>query len=176
MTDFTIRALDRKRDRRGCEAIDTSFETATVFDIVAGARRLELVERTLAAPMTKRYAIDEVFAPWARWNVGWVAEAGGEIRGFATAAHEAWHERVILWFFYVAPAWRRRGVGRALLATVEAHAREVGANHVWLETSTVNVPGVAAYSRLGYELCGVDTLFYGSYMPGEAAIFLAKRV
>jgi GNAT superfamily N-acetyltransferase len=170
---ITIRDLDRRADRRGVEAIDTTFETTTVFDVVTGPRRIELVERQLAQPLAKRYSIGEVFAPWASWDVGWVADDGG-VRGFATAAYEPWHERLVLWFLYVAPAWRRRGVGRALLERVEAHGRRVGATHVWLETSNVNVPGVTAYARLGYALCGVDRLYYGSYMPGEAAIYLAK--
>ncbi len=174
MTAFTIRELDRELDRHGVEAVDTSFETTTVFDLTAGARRIDLVERTLEKPLTKRYSIGEVFAPWARWDAGWVAEAGGAIRGFATVAHEAWHQRLVLWFLYIAPAWRRRGAGRALLERVEAHGRDVGATHVWLETSNVNVPGVTAYNRLGYTLCGADTLYYGSYMPGETAIYLAK--
>lgn len=171
-----VRELDRATDRRGVEAIDTSFETATVFDVVTGARSIELVERTLERPLTKRYSIGEVFAPWARWDRGWVAEAEGAIRGFATVAHEAWHQRLVLWFLYIAPAWRRRGVGRALLAQVEAHGRALDATHVWLETSNVNVPGVAAYARLGYGLCGADTLYYGDYMPGETALYLAKRL
>ena len=47
---------------------------------------------------------------------------------------------------------------------------------VWLETSNVNVPGVAAYERLGYTLCGADRLFYGPYMRGETAIYLAKML
>ena len=174
-TGFTIRALDRKRDRSAVEAIDTTFETSSVFDVAATSRGVALVERTLAAPRAKRYSIGEVFAPWARWDAGWVADVDGAgVRGFATAGYEAWHERLVLWFLYIAPAWRRRGVGRALLARVEDHARSIGATHVWLETSSVNVPGVAAYEKLGYTLCGVDTLYYGSYMPGEAAIYLAK--
>lgn len=172
---ITIRTLDRKTDRRGVEAIDTDFETTTVFDVVAASRKLELVERPLERPLVKRYSIGEVFAPWARWDTGWVADDGG-IRGFATAGYEAWHERLVLWFLYISPAWRRRGVGRGLVERVEAHGREIGATHVWIETSSVNVPAVAAYERLGYEVCGVDTLFYGSYMPGEAAIYLAKQL
>ena len=176
----TIRELDRKADRRGVEAIDTSFETATIFEIATTDRRIELVERTLAQPMTKRYSIGEVFAPWARWDRGWVAEdadgAGKAIVGFATAEYEAWHARLVLWFLYIAPAWRRRGVGRALLGEVEGHGRSVGATHVWLETSNVNVPGIAAYERLGYSLCGADRFYYGDYMPGETAIYLAKML
>jgi ribosomal protein S18 acetylase RimI-like enzyme len=174
MTAFTIRELDRRRDKKGVEAIDTSFQTDRIYDVVAEPRKLELVERVLPAPITKRYSIGEVFAQWARWDHGWVAETGGAIRGFATVEHEPWHARLILWFLYIAPAWRRRGVGRALLAAVEAHGRSVGATHVWLETSNVNVPGVAAYERLGYALCGADRLYYGDYMPGEPALYLAK--
>lgn len=173
---FTVRPLDRKRDKQGVEAIDTAFETSSVFDLVARDRGLELVERRLAAPIVKAYSIDEVFAGWARWREGWVAEADGSIIGFATVEYEAWHQRLILWFLYISPAWRRRGVGRALLAQVEAHAVKVGATHVFLETSNVNVPGFAAYQRLGYTLCGADAHYYGAYMPGESAIFMAKSV
>ena len=172
---MTIRELDRKKDRRGVEAIDTTFETTSVFDVVATSRSLELVERPLAQPLSKTYSIGEVFSPWARWDKGWVAD-DGTIRGFAVVAHEDWHERLVLWFLYIAPEWRRRGIGRRLLAEVEAHGRDIGATHVWLETSNVNVPGVAAYERLGYSLCGADRLYYGSYMPGEQAIYLAKAI
>jgi ribosomal protein S18 acetylase RimI-like enzyme len=172
---FRIRDLDRTDDRAAVEAIDTGFETDTIFDLVQGVRSVELVERTLATSRTKRYSIGEVFAPWARWERGWVADDNG-VRGFAVVQHEPWHERMILWFLYVDRGFRQRGLGRALLARVEDHARAAGASHVWLETSNVNVPGVRAYERLGYTLCGADALYYGSYMPGESAIFMAKRV
>ncbi|MBA2539947.1 MAG: GNAT family N-acetyltransferase [Deltaproteobacteria bacterium] len=170
---LVIRTLDRKTDREAVEAIDTSFETQTVFDIVTRPRGIELVERQLDAPLVKRYEIDEVFAAWARWRVGWVADDGG-VRGFATVEYQPWNARLTLWFLYIDPTWRRRGVGRALIERAEAHGREVGADHVWIETSNVNVPAVAAYERLGYALCGVDTRLYGPYMPNETAIYLAK--
>jgi ribosomal protein S18 acetylase RimI-like enzyme len=172
---ITIRELDRKSDRKAVEAIDTAFETTTVFDIVTTDRRIDLVERTLDAPLVKRYSIAEVFAHWARWDSGWVADDAG-VHGFATVEYEGWNARLNLWFLYIAPEWRRRGVARALLERVEAHGREVGASHVWLETSSVNVPAVRAYERLGFSLCGADRTHYGPYMPGETAIFLAKAL
>src|SRR4051794_33223523 len=52
----TIRELDRARDRAGVEAVDTAFETASVFDVAIGPRTIELVERPLAQPLTKRYS------------------------------------------------------------------------------------------------------------------------
>jgi len=169
----TIRELDRAADRAGVEAIDTSFETATVFDLVTTRRRIELVERRLDQPIIKRYSIAEVFAPWASWDTGWVADEDG-IRGFAVVEYEAWHRRLVLWFLYIAPSSRRRGVGRLLLEQVESRGRARGATHVWLETSNVNVPGVTAYEHLGYALCGADSLYYTRYMAGETALFLAK--
>lgn len=170
-----IRELDRAADRAAVEAIDTSFETTSVFELVTTARAIELVERPLPAPRTKRYSIGEVFAPWVSWDRGWVADDGG-VRGFATVEHEPWHQRLVLWFLYIDPPWRRRGVGRALIERVDQYAREVGANHIWLETSSVNVPAVRAYERLGFSLCGADRTHYGPYMPGETAIFLAKSL
>jgi ribosomal protein S18 acetylase RimI-like enzyme len=170
-----IRELNRTADRRGVEAIDTTFETSSVFELVTTARQIELAERPLATPLTKRYSIGEVFAGWARWEAGWVAD-DGQIRGFATVEYEPWHGRLVLWFLYISPGYRRRGVGRALLERVEDYGRQAGATHVWLETSNVNVPGVAAYERLGYALCGADRLYYGAYMPGETAIYLAKML
>ena len=168
-----VRELDRKSDRPAVESIDTAFDTDVIFDVVTGARGIELVERRLERPITKRYSIGEVFAPWASWDVGWVAEDDG-VRGFSTVQLEAWHQRLVLWFLYIDSTCRRRGIGRALLERVEAYGREVGATHVWLETSNVNVPGVRAYNSLGYSLCGADTLYYGSYMPQETALYLAK--
>ncbi len=147
-----------------------------IFDVVTHARSIALEERPLPRSITKRYPIDEVFASWASWQHGWVAEIDGMVRGFATVEYVAWHQRLVLWFLYVEPVFRRLGVGRALLAEVEQHGRNVGATQVWLETSNVNVPGVRAYERLGYTLCGVDSLYYGSYMPAESAIYMARSL
>ena len=171
-----IRELHRRDDQVAVEAIDTSFQTEVFFDVVTRERAITLEERTLPQPITKRYSIDEVFASWASWQQGWVAEVDGVIRGFATVEYVPWHQRLVLWFLYIEPAHRRQGVGRALLAEVERYARDVGARQVWLETSNINVPGVRAYERLGYALCGVGSLYYGAYMPGESALYLAKSI
>lgn len=168
--------MDRQRDRAGVEAIDTSFTTDVVFDVVARPRSLELVERRLSVPRTKRYPIAEAFAHWAQWEHACVAEDDARIVGFAAWALEAWHERLTLWHLYVQPAWRRRGVGRALLAEVEAEGRRAGARRVWLETSNLNAPGIAAYERLGYALCGADTTLYDGYADDEQAVYLTKRL
>jgi GNAT superfamily N-acetyltransferase len=169
--------MDRVADRPGVAALDTSFETATVFDVVVTPRRIELIERALATPQVKRYPIEEVFAAWASWDIGFVAFVADDerISGFAAVEYESWHRRLVLWHLYVAPDRRRQGIARAMLARVEQHGRDVGALRVWLETSNVNVPGIAAYAGLGYALCGADTTHYeATPAAAESAIYLSK--
>jgi ribosomal protein S18 acetylase RimI-like enzyme len=128
----------------------------------------------LSTPRTKRYEIGELFAPWCTWDTGWVVE-DPTICAVAAVEYEAWHRRLVLWHLYVDRARRREGIARELLAKVEAHGRAIGALRVWLETSTVNVPGIAAYAQLGYTLGGVDaTLYEATAVADEAAIYLSK--
>jgi ribosomal protein S18 acetylase RimI-like enzyme len=173
-SSIEIREMDRVADRPGVVALDTSFETASVFDVVVTPRRIELVERVLAIPMVKRYPIEDAFAHWAMWDTGFVAE-DDDICGFAAVEYEAWHARLVLWHLYVAPERRNQGIGRALLTRVEHHGRQLGARRVWLETSNVNVPGIAAYARLGYTMCGLDNTYYeATAVAAETAIYLSK--
>lgn len=50
----------------------------------------------------------------------------------------------------VRPAWRGRGVARALFAGVEAIARDRGACKVTLEVLSGNAPARALYASMGY--------------------------
>ena len=171
---LTIREMNRTADRRAVSAIDTSFETSVIFDVNISSRRTELVERRLATPLVKTYPIADAFAAWSTWDTGFVADNAG-ICGFAAVEYEAWHARLVLWHLYVSPPHRRAGIGRALLARVETHGRSLGAGHVWLETSNVNVPGILAYERLGYAWCGLDRTLYASLpYAHETAIYMAK--
>jgi ribosomal protein S18 acetylase RimI-like enzyme len=171
-----VREMTRA-DHPGVRALETVFETPVIYDVVVTARRIELVEQRLEAPLVKRYDIADAFASWAQWDTAWVAEEDGTIVGFAASEFVAWHVRLVLWHLYVTPARRGQGIARALLERVEAHGKQRGATHVWLETSNVNVPGIAAYERLGYALCGADVLFYEhTTYESERAIYLAKKL
>ena len=172
-----IRTADRKADRREVSAIETAFTTSSVYDVVVGPLSIQLVERPLATPLVKRYPMADAFAAWSTWDTGFVAEVDGEVCGFAAVEYEAWHARLVLWHLYVAQNRRREGVARMLLEHVEERGRSVGARRVWLETSSVNVPGIAAYVRLGYALCGADVTLYDDLpYDNERALYLSKRL
>lgn len=53
----------------------------------------------------------------------------------------------------VAPAWRHRGIGRAMLLALQDAARAAGLAEVTLEVITQNAPARALYASLGFVEC-----------------------
>lgn len=70
---------------------------------------------------------------------------------------------------FVAPDWRGRGLGRALLARAEAAARERGCVGAYLDSFSEEA--ARFYERAGFSRCGRIADFAGS----AARIFLQKR-
>jgi GNAT superfamily N-acetyltransferase len=52
----------------------------------------------------------------------------------------------------VLPEWRRRGIARVLMATLERAAWKAGHRQIWLETHTDWKEAAAFYDRLGYSV------------------------
>jgi aminoglycoside 6'-N-acetyltransferase I len=53
--------------------------------------------------------------------------------------------------WYVEPAMRGRGIGRALVEAAEAYARAAGYQEIASDTQLENTDGIAAHLALGYE-------------------------
>jgi ribosomal-protein-alanine N-acetyltransferase len=62
--------------------------------------------------------------------------------------------------FGVAPASRRRGVGRALLADLYVRARALGASRVVLEVAADNSMALALYESEGFRTVGLRSGYY----------------
>ncbi len=101
-----------------------------------------------------------------------VAEEEGEVIGYAGA-------RVIgdegqIANVAVTQRYRRRGVGRALMADLERRCIEKGALVMQLEVRASNEGARAMYEGLGYEVVGVRKRFYRR--PIEDGVMMNKRV
>jgi ribosomal protein S18 acetylase RimI-like enzyme len=162
-------------DAAGIAAIDTSFTTRQVYEVDVVGDSIRLTLRDLETALSKRFPLDDLGSPERPYDHAWVAVEGERIVGFAATAFEPWNRRLVLWHLYVNPPHRGRGVARQLLEMVDDHGAQRGARRLWLETSSLNVPGIAAYRALGFSLSGVDlTLYDGTPAEGEAAIFFSR--
>ena len=81
-----------------------------------------------------------------------VAQAGGDIIGSLFCARK--DGALYLTRMAVSPAWRKRGVGRALMAAAEAEARRIGATRLTLRVRQ-NLPGNRVYfEHFGFAVTG----------------------
>jgi [ribosomal protein S18]-alanine N-acetyltransferase len=98
-----------------------------------------------------------------------VAHSGTRFVGFAIMKYA--DEEAHLLLLAVQAGQRRRGVGAALVAWLEATARVAGIATISLEARASNVAARAFYHRLGYRELG---LLEGYYRGVEDAVRIAK--
>jgi ribosomal protein S18 acetylase RimI-like enzyme len=99
----------------------------------------------------------------------YVADAGGELLGFVVVLMGGAFKGYVQ-TLCVAPAWRNRGVGRALLAFAEERILRESPN-VFMCVSSFNHGARRLYERLGYEPVGELSDYL---VAGHSEILLRK--
>jgi ribosomal protein S18 acetylase RimI-like enzyme len=96
--------------------------------------------------------------PWWRPECMWLAEAEAlllprKVVGTVTLARrgEPPAGKPVVHWLCVLPGYRRRGVGRLLLRTLEAAVWDSGQRQIWLETHSAWREALELYQSLGYE-------------------------
>jgi ribosomal protein S18 acetylase RimI-like enzyme len=174
---IVLREAKLPADVEAIAALDSSFTTDKIYTAYRDGDQFGLRLVTLSSPIIKRFPLDDLNKPNRPWQFAAVALADERICGFIAAGYEAWNSRLTIWHLYVDGPQRRRGIARLLVDRAEDYARLRGAINMWLETSSLNVPGVQAYRRLGFELCGLDTTLYqGTPAAPETALFFARPI
>jgi ribosomal-protein-alanine N-acetyltransferase len=108
----------------------------------------------------------------ARGGLGFVAVSdAGEVVGYALAARVE-HEAEIR-SLAVAPAHRRSGLGRRLLAALLEAQRAAGVCDVLLEVRASNRAALHLYAGAGFERRGLRP---GYYADGEGAVLMGVRL
>ena len=74
--------------------------------------------------------------------------------------------------FFVHPSARRQGIGRAILAAVEASAVAEGVELIRLETGVRSHEALGMYARAGYRRSAP----FGSYAHEPSSVFLERRL
>lgn len=98
-----------------------------------------------------------------------VAHLAGEPVACAGIRHET-NAAAELKRMYVRPSARGVGIARALLATCEDAARELGYAELWLETGNMQPEAIALYLSSGYERIAR----FGQFACADDALHLGK--
>jgi putative acetyltransferase len=140
---------------------------------LGGARELiaeldEYLNRLYAADRNHLLDVEALCAPEVAF---FVARCDGEIAacGALRRLDEATAE---IKRMYVRPRFRGRGLGRAVLLALEAHARSLGVELLVLETGVDQPEALALYERHQF----VRRERYGEYRDDPTSVFLEKRL
>jgi putative acetyltransferase len=109
--------------------------------------------------------LDALRAPEVRFLVA--REAGRALGTGALALNGDWAELKRMWV--VAEA-RGHGISKAMLAALEAIAREAGIRTLRLETGVVSHEALGLYERAGFERIAA----FADYRPDPLSVFMAK--
>jgi ribosomal protein S18 acetylase RimI-like enzyme len=87
--------------------------------------------------------------------------AGFAIVGLREQAESALENTAYIWTVEVLPVFRRMGVARELLRSVELSAREADCVAIELHVSERNVGAQSMYEEAGYAKVAVEAQYYG---------------
>ena len=144
--DFTIRLGRRDDATEAARLWMQSAQEHTGHDrIYATAPGAERVMRRFLADLTSSSHSFLFIAELDGQTVGFIS---GELReGSPTFRQKTWASVDDI---FVEPDYRNRGMGRALLKSVEAWARERGADGISLQVAAANGRGRKFYGELGF--------------------------
>jgi ribosomal protein S18 acetylase RimI-like enzyme len=176
---ITLRTADLAQDAEQIMRIDTAFTTETIYIVSLEGDPVGLRLLNLPSPVTKRLPLHrhDLLRTDIPWEFAIVATVDGTVRGFLAASYRSWNRRLTVGHLYVDSSHRRQGIARQLTDRAQLYGTTMGALHLWLETSNLNTPAIAAYRLLGFELCGFDSILYsGTPASGETALFFARPI
>lgn len=134
-------------------------------------------------PRIHRIELASYDYPWTLGNFAdslkagysmWVREAEGEVIGYYVLMVAAGEAHLLN--LTVAPAWRRRGLGRDLLAHCTARACDHHADSLFLEVRTSNAAAIALYHASGFVDLAVRRGYYPARDGREDALIMKREL
>ncbi len=154
--------------------IRPGFETDTILKIEPLGQGLEqgwrLVETKLGTPFQKGAGYD--FTLEERQSIAArlaqndtlmevaIEKKTGKIVGVLDVEEETWRNTAWIWNIMLDVEARGQGIGREMLNHIISWGRRRGLRAILLETQSNNVPACKFYLRMGFQLVGINTMFY----------------
>jgi GNAT superfamily N-acetyltransferase len=150
----------RPRDLKLCAVLDHSYTTDRVWQmevreeggVVTSVFREAYLPREVEVDYPRQNAC--LLAGWKRRDGFMVVEHDGAIRGYVALTAEDEHGIAWVGDLVVGRAWRRRGMGTALLHAAAQWGRENELSRLVIEVPTKNYPAIRFCRSRGLTFCG----------------------
>ena len=153
---LTLRNLRWPDDREAILALDTSFTTERVYQVIGNALSFVLHDTAITPPLQKVYDLTADVEDFPNLDYVLIAESDAQLTGVAGLVYEADNRRAMLRHLYIDSKYRKHGIGRALINAMVTRAQQYQARCLWLETQDVNYGAIQFYQRIGFQYCGFD--------------------
>ncbi len=141
---------------------------ATLSDL---EEMIEIERSSFGAQSYRRELIEQLLTGHSFHNV--IVEERGKRVGYATFLEDARRKKARLVTIAVRPAYRGRGLAKAMLKFLEQEMAGLGLRSVSLEVGTSNEPAKSLYLSLGYRIEGTIPDYYGE---GKDAFYMEKSM
>ncbi|MDP1714259.1 MAG: GNAT family N-acetyltransferase [Anaerolineales bacterium] len=108
---------------------------------------------------------------WVRKSMMYTAFIGQDLVGYTSLLERGAASVVWITDLVVDVAYRRQGVGSALLAAGQDWAASRSHRRIILEMQSKNLPAIRLAQKFGYEFCGYNDHYY---INQDVALFFAK--
>ena len=165
-------------DSSRLSGFDASYSSEYIYRVIVREMTADIRKEKLPVPVRKTYALKDIEESIAGAGQTIVAEDDAGIAGFAAVKFENWNKRALLMGIYVAPEYKSRGIGKALIKEAVSYAKENSARCLWVETQNLNYPAVTFYLKTGFRFCGFDDSLYDpdTVLPDEIALFFRMDI
>lgn len=149
-------------------------ETADEFCFILKRQKLD-------APYVKRWSFSEDefrnYIELVNCGLSLGAYDAEQLVGIAISEKIEWNRSLWIREFGVAESYRRKGVGRQLMAKAAEVAKAEGLRILVCESQNTNVPAIDFYRSVGFEVDCVDLSYYtNSDVEGKVAVFMKRKL
>ena len=154
------------------------YRTNGYYNICPSGTGFRMDYTPFDAPVERSFD-DVFFGDWLEAPVAFGAFEGEALLGYVEGAVETWNNRFRISNICVFDsAARSRGVGTALMDTIQRAAASSGARMMVLETQSCNETAIAFYRKNGFSVIGFDLYAYSNTDPErhEVRVEMGKKL
>lgn len=139
---------------------------------------LEEPFRSQGFSIVREKDVDEIKSRMGQQALQLVVQEDGRLIAFLDAEVESWRRVLKVWNLLVDEQYRRQGIGTTLLQRATEFATTNNCRAISVEAQATNWPALCFYTKMGFEICGVDDHFYTNrdLERKEVALFLYREL